>query len=144
MPSKPKAPRKSTPARAQAAARDTERAIRRIEKSIEGAQSDFAKLGGSLGGSVGDLRRNVTRMLRDARRDLTKIGNATRKDLERLQKEMVAATKPRSASKARASAKAASTKRAAAKRPAAKRPAAKKPARKPAKKAAKPRTAAKR
>ncbi len=95
MPRIQKAPAKSSHAKAHATAKETDRLIHRIEKSLEVAQADLAKLGGSLGTGVGDLRRNLARLLRDARRDATKMSKATRKDLERLQTDMRAATKPK-------------------------------------------------
>jgi peptidoglycan hydrolase CwlO-like protein len=98
---------------AHARCRENERAIRKVLSSLETAQGDLAKLRGDLGSGVGDARKSLTRLLRDARRDATKLGNATRKDLERLQKDMLAAAK-------------AAPKRAGARKPAAK--AARKPA----------------
>jgi hypothetical protein len=72
---------------------ENDRVIGRIAESLEVAQNDLAKLGGSLEAGAGDLRRSLTRLLRDARRDATKMSKATRKDLERLQKDIAAAAK---------------------------------------------------
>ncbi len=91
-------PKKARPAsRGTAGARkrfeDNDRVIRRITKSLDVALDDLAKVGGSVGAGAGDLRRDLAKMLRDTRRHATKMGNATRKDLERLQKDMAAAAK---------------------------------------------------
>ncbi len=134
MPRTQKAPTKSTQAKEHSAAKEADRVIHRIEKSLEVAQSDLAKLGGSLGTGVADLRRNLARLLRDARRDATKMSKATRKDVERLQKDMLAATRPKPKGTAAAKPGAAGKRTAAAKS----RTAGKKRA------AAKPRAAAKR
>jgi hypothetical protein len=69
-------------------------------KSLETAQKDLAAIGGTLGTGAGDLRKDVTRMLRDARRDLTKMGKAMSREVERLQKDVVSA-KPKARPKAR-------------------------------------------
>lgn len=130
-----KAARKPAGARARASKKlhariaENDRLVKRIGKSLEVAQDDLGKLGGSVGSGVADLRRNLTRLLRDARRDATKLSNATRKDLERLQKDVVAAAKPK-AKKAAGKTRAAAKPRGAAKA-------------KPRAAKAKPRTAAK-
>jgi hypothetical protein len=90
-------PKKARPASRTAGARkrfeDNDRVIRRITKSLDVALEDLAKVGGSVGAGAGELRRDLAKMLRDTRRHATKMGNATRKDLERLQKDMTAAAK---------------------------------------------------
>jgi|SRR5450759_2377901 hypothetical protein len=86
-------PRAGDSARARHAEND--RVIRRIERSLDVAQTDLGKLRGSLGTGAGDLRRDVAKLLRDARRDVTKMGRATRKDIERLQKDMVSVARSR-------------------------------------------------
>jgi hypothetical protein len=118
-----KAARKPAGARARASKRiharlaENDRLVKRVGSSLEVAQKDLGKLGGSVGTGVTDLRKNLTRLLRDARRDATKLSNATRKDLERLQKDVAAAAKPKRGKAAR---------KTAAKKPAAKRTTAKK------------------
>jgi hypothetical protein len=110
-------PNKKTPAKlagrplrvaekARARWEENDRVIRRISDSLDVAQSDLSKLGGSVGAGAGDLRRDLAKLLRDARRHATRMGKATGKDLERLQRDMLAAAKPKSrtAGKAKASA----------------------------------------
>jgi hypothetical protein len=72
---------------------ESDRVIRRIGDSLDGALKDLPKVGGSVGAGVGDLRKDLAKLLRDARRYATKMSSATRKDLEKLQKEMKAAAK---------------------------------------------------
>lgn len=73
------------------------RAIDRIAKSLEAAQSDLSALRGTMGSGAGDLRKDISRLLRDARRDVGKLSKAVRRDLERLQKDLAqAASKPAS------------------------------------------------
>jgi hypothetical protein len=90
-------PKKARPASRTTGARkrfeDNDRVIRRITKSLDVALDDLAKVGGSVGAGAGELRRDLAKMLRDTRRHATKMGNATRKDLDRLQKDMTAAAK---------------------------------------------------
>jgi hypothetical protein len=89
------AKRKARPASRNPAARarkrveENDRVIRRINKSLDVALADLTK----VGAGAGDIRRDLTKLLRDARKHATKMGNATRKDLERLQKDVVAAAK---------------------------------------------------
>jgi hypothetical protein len=110
-------PTKKTPAKlagrslrvaekARARWEENDRVIRRISDSLDVAQADLTKLGGSVGAGAGDLRRDLARLLRDARRHAARMGKATGKDLEKLQRDMVAAAKPKSraAGKAKASA----------------------------------------
>jgi ABC-type transporter Mla subunit MlaD len=69
------------------------RAISRIAKSLDTAQKDLAAIGGNLGTGAVDLRKDVAKRLRDASRDVTKLSNTVRRDLERLQKDLSAASK---------------------------------------------------
>ena len=114
-------PTKKTPAKladkARARWEENDRVIRRISDSLDVAQADLTKLGGNLGAGAGDLRRDLARLLRDSRRHAGRIGKATARDLERLQRDMMAAAKPKSraAGKAKASAAAKPKARAAAK-----------------------------
>jgi hypothetical protein len=55
------------------------------------AQADLGNFRGSLGTGVSDVRRDLSKLLRDAR----KMGKATRAGLERLQKDMVATARGR-------------------------------------------------
>jgi hypothetical protein len=107
-------PKKARPASRTAGARkrfeDNDRVIRRITKSLDVALDDLAKIGGSVGAGVGELRRDLGKMLRDARRHATKMGNATRKDLERLKKDMTTAAKNSSGRTGRKSRTASSSK----------------------------------
>jgi len=91
---------------AHALRQENERLIRRITDSLDVAQADLAKLRGDVAAGVSDMRRELSKLLRDARRNAIKMGNATRKDLERLQKDMVAATKPKPRSAGAAKARA--------------------------------------
>jgi len=83
---------KTTPRRTTAAARArAERDARRLDQmnhTLEAAQKDLASMGSSLGTGVGDLRRDVSKMLRDARRDLTKMRRAIQRDLDHLQRDL--------------------------------------------------------
>jgi hypothetical protein len=104
MPSTTKASVRSSARRhATKAARDrveeNDRAIGRVAKSLEAAQSDLTAIGGSLGTGASDLSKDVVKLLRDARRDVTKMSKAVRRDLEHLQKDLTAASgvKPRRA-----------------------------------------------
>jgi len=103
--------------KARARWEENDRVIRRISDSLDVAQADLTKLGGSVGAGAGDLRRDLARLLRDARRHAARMGKATGKDLERLQRDMVAAAKPKSRAtgKAKASAAAKAKARTAAK-----------------------------
>ena len=73
---------------------ESSRVIDHIVQTLEAAQSDLAAIRGSVGAGAGDLRKDVTRLLRDARRDLTKMSKAVRRDLERAQKDLATAAKP--------------------------------------------------
>src|SRR5438477_10377652 len=75
--------------RARKRVEETDRVVRRINKSLDSALAELGK----VGGSVGDVRRDLAKLLRDARRSAAKMSNATRKDLERLQKDVTAAAK---------------------------------------------------
>jgi hypothetical protein len=71
------------------------RAIDRIAKSLEVAQTDLSALGGTMGSGVSDLRKDVARLLRDARRDVGKLSKAVKRDLDRIQKDLAStASKP--------------------------------------------------
>lgn len=73
--------------------KENDRLISRVIDSLDGAQKDIAKVGGSLGTGVSDLRRSVNRALKDAQRDAVKMSKATRRDLERIQRDVVAVGK---------------------------------------------------
>lgn len=92
---------------------ENDRVLGRIAESLEVAQADLGKLRGSVGTGVNELRRDLSKLLRDASRDVTRLGKSTRKDLERLQKDMVAAARPKSngAGKAKARVSKATSKR---------------------------------
>jgi hypothetical protein len=96
---------------------ENDRVIRRISDSLDVAQADLTKLGGSLGAGAGDLRRDLARLLRDARRHAASMGKATGKDLERLQRDIVAAAKPKSRATGKAKASAARKAKASAAKP---------------------------
>ena len=73
---------------ARTRAEDNDHRLDQVMQSLEAAQKDLASIGGSLGTGVGDLRRDVNRMLRDARRDVLKMRRAVQRDLMRLQKDL--------------------------------------------------------
>jgi hypothetical protein len=77
----------------------SDRAIGRIGESLAAAQKDLTAIGDSLGSGAGDLRRDVTKLLRDARRDVTKMSKLVRRDLAHLQKDIgaVSGARPRRA-----------------------------------------------
>src|ERR1700739_3235955 len=83
---------KKTQLRVTATARAEEdaRRLAHIVAPLEAAQKDLAALCGSLGTGVGDLRRDVSKLLRDARRDLRKMRRAVLRDVERLQRDLTA------------------------------------------------------
>jgi hypothetical protein len=91
--SKKARPASTTARRDRARIEESDRVIRRIGDSLDGALKDLPKVGGSVGAGVGDLRKDLAKLLRDARRYATKMSSATRKDLEKLQKDMKAAAK---------------------------------------------------
>jgi hypothetical protein len=98
MPSTKKSPAKKTvrPRPTQAARarfEKNDRAIGRVTKSLEAAQKDLAAIGGTVGTGAGDLRKDVAKLLRDANRHVTKMSKTVRRDLERLQKDVTAASK---------------------------------------------------
>jgi predicted site-specific integrase-resolvase len=89
----PKTAKKPTKQSAHARCAENDRLASRITKSLEVAQADLEKLSGSVGSGVHELRRDLSKLLRDARRHAGKLGSTTRKDLERLQKDLAAAAK---------------------------------------------------
>jgi hypothetical protein len=103
--------------KARARWEENDRVIRRISDSLDVAQADLTKLGGSLGAGAGDLRRDLARLLRDARRHAASMGKATGRDLERLQRDIVAAAKPKSRATGKAKASAARKAKASAAKP---------------------------
>ncbi len=149
MPTIKKAPNLSRAAKSVRERTEQSEAISRVTKSLEAAQADLERVGGSLGAGASDLRRDVTKLVRDAHRGVTKMSNLVRRDLERLQKDVTSAAsgnsrrrgvaKPASTRSATATRRASSTKSA---KPAAKsaKPAAK--SARPAAKSAKPAAAA--
>ncbi len=94
------------------------RAIARISDSLEAAQKELSAIGTSLGTGANDLRKDVTKLLRDTRREVTKMSKTTRRDLERLQKDVGATSKakPRRAQPRKAKAKSTTASRARRKR----------------------------
>lgn len=89
------APRRPATAAARARAEDDERRLDRVMQSLEAAQKDLTAIGGSVGTGVGDLRRDLSRLLRDARRDVVKMRRAVQRDLVRLQKDLTKAATAR-------------------------------------------------
>src|SRR5258708_1833219 len=90
---KAKAPKPTTRStgKARASARpasstSSDLALGRLAKSLEAAQRELSGLGGSIGDSGTDLRKDVERLLRDASRNLSKMSAAVRREAERLQK----------------------------------------------------------
>jgi len=80
-----------------------DRLVKRITDALDAAQEDLAKLSGDVGSGVTDLRRDLSKLLRDARRHAGKLGTTTRKDLERLQKGLAGTAKSKPAKAAKAS-----------------------------------------
>jgi anti-sigma-K factor RskA len=76
---------------ARARVQDNGRALDRVAKSLETAQADLSALRGTMGAGAGDLRKDISRLLRDARRDVGKLSKALKRDLERIQKDLAAA-----------------------------------------------------
>lgn len=89
--------------RLRARYQQNDRAIRRITDSLDVAMKDLPKIGGTVGAGFGDLRKDLGKLLRDARRHAAKMSTATRKELERLQKDMASAAKSSPARGARKS-----------------------------------------
>jgi ABC-type transporter Mla subunit MlaD len=87
--------RSSTGAAARARHEDHAHTIERISRALEAAQKDLTSLRGNLGTGMGDLRRDVARLLKDARRDVGAMSKAVRRDLERLQRDIVTPPSPR-------------------------------------------------
>jgi hypothetical protein len=81
--------------RARQRGRENDRLMARVVKSLDTAQADIAKVGGSLGTGVSDLRRSLSRTVRDAQRHAAKMSKATRRDLERLQHDISNAGRPK-------------------------------------------------
>jgi vacuolar-type H+-ATPase subunit H len=97
-PTKKASTKKTRPAsspvhRARKRIEENDRVIRRITDSLDVALKDLPKVGGNVGAGVGELRKDLSKLLRDARSHATKMSKATRKDLEKLQKDMMAAAK---------------------------------------------------
>jgi hypothetical protein len=103
-PAKKTASRRRAPARKPAAAKEPA-ALRRLNKSLEGAQDALAALRNDVSRDVGagarGLYKDVQRFVKDARRDSRKLGTALQRDVERAQKRL--APKPRSKASARKS-----------------------------------------
>lgn len=76
------------------------RALNRVTKSLETAQSELSALGGSMSSGASDLRRDLSRLLRDARREAGKLSTTIKRDLERIQKDL-ASTASKSSPRAR-------------------------------------------
>jgi chromosome segregation ATPase len=68
------------------------RALDRVAKSLDAAQSELSALRGSMGSGASDLRKDLSRLLRDARRDAGKLSTTIKRDLERIQKDLASAT----------------------------------------------------
>lgn len=79
---------------AHARAEDNALIIERVQDSLEVIQKDLGSLGGSLETGMRDLQRDAMRLVHDARRDMVKMRKAVQRDLERLQKDLITATKP--------------------------------------------------
>jgi hypothetical protein len=91
--------------RARKRIEENDRVIRRISNSLDVALKDLPKVGGNVGAGVGELRKDLSKLLRDARSHATKMSNATRKDLEKLQKDMMAAAKSKPSKPSRGAAR---------------------------------------
>jgi hypothetical protein len=87
------------------------RVIDRVAKSLEHAQADLSALRGTMGSGASDLRKDITRLVRDARRDVGKLSTAIRRDLERAQKDLTAAAKSSSTRARRGGTRAATSSR---------------------------------
>jgi len=76
------------------------RALDRVAKSLDSAQSELSALRGSMGSGASDLRKDLSRLLRDARREAGKLSTTIKRDLERIQKDL-ASTASKSSPRAR-------------------------------------------
>ncbi len=86
---KPARGRAATTAAARAKANDHH--IDRVMQSLEAAQKDLAAIGGSLGTGARDLRRDATKLVRDARTHVVKMRRSVQRDVGRLQRDLGAA-----------------------------------------------------
>ena len=89
----PKPARARVTEAAHARSVQNERAIARIKELLEVVQKETTAIRGSLGAGRSDLRKDVSKMLREVRRDVEKMNKAVRRDLERLQKELASTAK---------------------------------------------------
>ena len=98
-PPKKPASRRRGAARKRPAAKEPA-AIKRLNKSLDGAQDALASLGKEVSKDLGaggrDLYKNIQRFVKDARRDSGKLSRALGRDIEQLQKRLASSsqTKP--------------------------------------------------
>jgi hypothetical protein len=111
MPADGRSSKSASRARAPRATKDVRvrhqqnsRAVDRLAKSLEAAQKDLSALGGTMSSGADDLRKDLSKLLRDARRDVGKLGNAVKRDLQRIQKDLTSAA-PKPAPRSRAATK---------------------------------------
>lgn len=71
------------------------RALNRLEKSVDAAQSALKDLRAELGRGGRDLVKDLDKTLRDSRKNLRSLSRTVAKDLEKLQK--AATTRPKAA-----------------------------------------------
>jgi ABC-type transporter Mla subunit MlaD len=62
------------------------RALERVNKSLDAAAEALKAVSGDAGAGARELRRDLTKMLKDARRDATRMSKSMRKELEQLQR----------------------------------------------------------
>jgi hypothetical protein len=90
----PAAKKTATRATRKAPARKEPAAIRRLNKSLDGAQEALAALRKDVGRDVGagarGLYKDVQKFVKDARRDSRKLGTALQRDLAQAQKRIAA------------------------------------------------------
>jgi predicted nucleic acid-binding Zn-ribbon protein len=67
------------------------RALTRLEKSIDAAESALKDLRGELGSAGRDLLKDLDKTLKDSRKNLRSLSSTVAKDIQKIQK---AATKP--------------------------------------------------
>ena len=122
-PAKKAAPRRRAAAR-KAPARKEPAAVRRLNKSLDGAQDALAALRKDVGRDVSagarGLYKDVEKFVKGARRDSRKLGSALQRDLTQAQKRLAAGTR------SKAPARKAPARRTAARKAPARRTAARK------------------
>lgn len=87
------------------------RALSRLEKSIDAAESALKDLRGELGRGGRDLAKDLEKTLRDSRKNLRSLSRTVAKDVHKLQKAAATTRRPAAAPGRRAGAPQTKTKR---------------------------------